>query len=423
LKFIFADSMDTIDPNYDFLLDEFTPGRQTYWDDKFTHEVFEKLPYDGLLMSRAILGVDSQASRLSQSQAMRFNRVGGREFYRLNSPKFSELMFLGDCGAFSYSKMEKPPYTPAEMVEFYDVGGFSHGCSIDHIIFDFDVEGKGTEESHRRFDITLDLAEKFFQEHKRQKALFEPIAIAQGWSPASLATATDRLIEIGYRYIAIGGLVPLGLNAIRQAVYAVSKSLEKVNDGRIHLLGFAKSEGISELSGQKVVSFDSTSPFLRAFKDSTRNYWSIGTENQIEYFTAIRVPQVNENLTLKNEIKRGNLSQEELLTVESRALEALRDYDKANANIDETLDAVLNYSKFLIAAKESESEKIELKLSKLRQEYRHTLAKMPWKACDCELCRACSIEIMIFRASNRNKRRGMHNVYTFHNYTKQLERA
>ena len=51
------------------------------------------------------------------------------------------------------------------MVEFYDEGGFTHGCSVDHIIFDFDenltgLDG-GTEEARRRFDITLTNADAF----------------------------------------------------------------------------------------------------------------------------------------------------------------------------------------------------------------------------------------------------------------------
>ena len=56
-----------------------------------------------------------------------------------------------------------PPYTPEDTVEFYDDGDFTHGCSVDHIIFDFDetlagMEG-GTAEARRRFDITLENAQ------------------------------------------------------------------------------------------------------------------------------------------------------------------------------------------------------------------------------------------------------------------------
>ena len=46
----------------------------------------------------------------------------------------------------------------------------------------------------------------------------------------------------------------------------------------------------------------------------------------------------------------------------------------------------------------------------LRERYRRTLTDRPWKQCACAICRAISIEVVIFRASNRNKRRGIHNL-------------
>ncbi len=420
MKFIYPDSLDFVDPNYDFLLDEFAPGRKPYWDDQFAHEIMKTPPYDGLLMSRALLGVDGLSGKYPESQAMRFARVGAKEFFRLNQKQSDEFLLFGDCGAFSYSGMEIPPYTATDMVEFYEYGGFTHGCAIDHIIFEFSADGPGSEESRRRFDITLDLAEKFMAEHKRLNASFVPVGVAQGWSPASLARATKRLLEIGYNYIAIGGLVPLNLQAIRSAVTAVSNAMKMVPDGKIHLLGFAKAEGISEFTKFKVASFDSTSPLLRAFKDSTRNYWLPGSNSDIDYYSAIRVPQTYANNTLMKAVKRGKYSQDELLKAETIALTALRSFDRDNASIPETLDAVLKYSWYLIAAADLSDEKVEHKLLKLKKDYTRTLELKPWKKCECNICVDCSIEVIIFRASNRNKRRGMHNLYTFHNHTKHL---
>src|SRR3546814_3029210 len=46
----------------------------------------------------------------------------------------------------------------------------------------------------------------------------------------------------------------------------------------------------------------------------------------------------------------------------------------------------------------------------LRARYERTLADRPWKHCPCAICQSLSIEVVIFRASNRNKRRGIHNL-------------
>ena len=56
MKFIFADSLDYIDPGYDFLLDRNADGRRPYWDDQYPHEALGYAPYQGMLVSRAIVG-------------------------------------------------------------------------------------------------------------------------------------------------------------------------------------------------------------------------------------------------------------------------------------------------------------------------------------------------------------------------------
>jgi len=56
VKFIFADSLDLVDPGYDFLADRMHPGRRPYWDDQYPHELFGYAPYDGILVSRGIVG-------------------------------------------------------------------------------------------------------------------------------------------------------------------------------------------------------------------------------------------------------------------------------------------------------------------------------------------------------------------------------
>ena len=88
MKFIFADSLDYVDPNFDFIEDRSSPSREIYWDDKYPHEMMHAAPYDGMLVSKAIVGGSKVAGRYTNAQAMMFNRVGARIF-TLSGKRFS----------------------------------------------------------------------------------------------------------------------------------------------------------------------------------------------------------------------------------------------------------------------------------------------------------------------------------------------
>ena len=113
---------------------------------------------------------------------------------------------------------EKPGFTPEEVVEFYADAGFTHGCSPDHIIFDFDAANPTASAVSpgvlSRYDITLENAREFLALTDREGRPFEPLGAVQGWSPDSMADAAAALERMGYRYLAVGGLVPLRPAAI-----------------------------------------------------------------------------------------------------------------------------------------------------------------------------------------------------------------
>lgn len=428
MKFIFSDSQDYVDPHYDFLNDANGEGRQPYWDDQYPHEILGHTPYDGILISRAIVGDPGAAGKYSEAQAMRFRRVGAREFLRFNKPEHLDKPVFGDCGAFSYSQQEYPPYTAADTVEFYHDGRFTHGCSIDHIIFEFDINAKGLNggsvKSRERYDITLRLASEFFVESKRLGKDFTPVGVVQGWSPGSLAKAAVSLIRMGYRYLAIGGLVPLKASEIHHAVATVHDAVNRWPDVKLHLLGFAKADQLHEFAQYgKIASFDTTSPLIRAFKDNRNNYYLPNRKHRLDYFTAIRIPQSLDNVKLKNHVKSGRYVQEELVRMERLALDSLRRYDKGLATIEETLDAIISYSEPLLWTPSISEDALRKKLHNLRLLYQRTLEATPWKRCDCRICQSARVDIIIFRASNRNKRRGIHNLNVFHNYLKSLNIA
>jgi hypothetical protein len=55
--------------------------------------------------------------------------------------------------------------------------------------------------------------------------------------------------------------------------------------------------------------------------------------------------------------------------------------------------------------------------------YRRTLEDAPWRICECGLCAKHGIEIAIFRGSERNKRRGFHNLSVLADKMKSLHAA
>lgn len=426
MKFIFADSLDYIDPGYDFLLDRNADGRRPYWDDQYPHEALGYAPYQGMLVSRAIVGggaASGISGKYTEAQGMRFRRVGAREFLRLNDPKYAALDIFGDCGAFSYHNEDVPPYTPEDTAEFYDDGRFTHGCSSDHIIFDF-VDGLtgmsgGTPENHHRFDITQANAEAFLTATKHMSNRFCPLGVIQGWSPASMAEAARRLVAMGYDYLALGGTVPLKAPQIMACLTTIRDAIP--NSVRLHVLGFAKADNISEFLGKGITSFDTTSPLIRAFKDAKSNYYLPGTGGALSYYTAIRVPQAIENPKLMNLAKRGVLHQEDLQRMEADALETLRRYDRGAADLEEAVETVLAYAVPATIGDLVQNLPGTRQIAELRARYERTLMDRPWKQCGCPICRDTSIEVMLFRASNRNKRRGIHNLYVYSNHLKTLK--
>lgn len=421
MKFVYADSLDYVDPGYDFLQDRNAPGRQTYWDDLYPHEILDQPPYDGILVSRGIVG-DRGGGKYTETQAMRFRRVGARAFLRLEDSRFRHLALFGDCGAFTYSKESEPPYTPEDMLAFYEDGGFEYGCSVDHIIFDFEpiLEGMngGSKEARRRFEITLAYAEAFLKASRRLSNHFTPLGVIQGWSPGSMAVAAEQLVAMGYRYLAVGGTVPLKSGQIHDCLNAIRAKVRR--EIRLHILGFAKADDIHEFQDYGIESFDSASPMIRAFKDARANYYLPGSHGRILYYTALRVPQADESPKLRQLIKRGSFRQEDLRALESEALTAVRAYGRREASLDEALGAVLNYAEPALFGELAEDRR-RAKREQLAARYRRTLEDRPWERCRCAICRTVGIEVVLFRASNRNKRRGIHNLAVFHDRVQQLE--
>jgi len=353
-------------------------------------------------------------------------RDGARRFLRFDGPAHKDLMLMGDCGAFAYLDHPEPAFKPAEVVEFYLDAGFTHGVSPDHVILQCELDNppatRMPQDTRRRFDITLENAKEFFKLARTEGNAFVPVGAVQGWSPKSMAKAADALVKMGYKYLAIGGLVPLRVDAIKQVLGCIR---EAIGPGTaLHLLGFAKAEQIGEFTGYGISSFDSTSPLIRAFKDEKANYYTEDTQGGLAYYTAIRIPQAMENPRLMQGVKRGLFAADDLHVREERALRMLRAFDQGKESIEATLNSVMDYHQYLVRGESDDLNAQNKALERTRARIERTLRDAPWKHCGCAICRSAGVDVIIFRSSNRNKRRGFHNLGVYHKHVhRTLENA
>lgn len=399
MKYFFPDSQDTVDPTFDFEREDRSIERVRQRDDQYAHEIFSTPAYDGLLVSKGIVdGINGNSGKYTLAQRHRLYRIGAKEFFRTES-----LPIIGDCGAFTYVREEYPPYTVEEVLAFYEDCGFDYGISVDHIILayqpkldDIDfAQNREVAEHLKRQEITLQLASEFIESHRSQRLTFEPLGVAQGWSPKSYSASVAALQNMGYTYIALGGMVPLKTKDILACLEAID-GVRKA-ETKFHLLGVTRVESIPEFESYGVASFDSTSPLMQAFKDERDNYYTLDRT-----YTAVRVPQVSANPQLLRKISSGQVSQDIARKLEKASLEALKQFDAGERSLDDTLDAVDEYDKFCDPRKN------------FREIYREVLSDRPWKNCSCEVCQRLGYHVILFRGAERNRRRGFHNVWTFY---------
>lgn len=405
MRFFFPDSQDQIDREFDFLTEEKGIFRVRQRDDLYAHEALHQPPFDGLLVSKAIVdGTAGGTGKYTVAQRHRLYRQQARLFFRLNHAE-RPLAIMGDCGAFNYVREDIPPYTPDEVIDFYEECGFDLGVSVDHVIFGYNpatddgADDPGLADWSRRQEITLELAAEFLATVRR-RAAFEPIGVAQGWSPGSYAHSVATLQDMGYQRIALGGMVPLKTTQIMSCLAAIDDVRDSAT--QLHLLGISRWENATGFVSHGVTSFDSTSAFQQAFKDDKDNYYTLDRT-----YVALRVPQVDGNPKLKRAIRAGRVSQDDAIARERRCLDLLRAYAGRAVGLEPVVAALRSYEELYDPSNDRSDA------------YRETLDDRPWERCACGICDRIGVEVIIFRGAERNKSRGFHNLHVF---SHQLER-
>lgn len=403
MKFFFPDSHDLVDPSFDFESERRAYSGSRQLSQQYAHEALATPPYDGMLLSKAVVDGRNKTTRYNFGQVRSLLDNGVHEFLRLTATReHPRLSAMGDCGSFSFATEPAPPYTVAEVLDFYSQCGFDYGISLDHVILGYQTDPKKEVPSDwiERHKMTLDLASDFLA-LSAGVPNFKPLGAAQGWSPESYRDSVDQLQRMGYDYVAIGGLVPLKTREILEVLQAVSTV--RKSKTKIHLLGISRLESFEAFDAHGVASLDSTAPLKQAFMDDKNNYH---TPDGV--FTAIRIPQVDGNPQLRRSILAGRINLSKALQLEREAMSAVQAYAKRKGNVDSAIEALRTYEQVWNGKNDSSVRS------------RATLEARPWEKCPCSICRTIGVHVVLFRGADRNRRRGFHNLFVLHNRLSQL---
>jgi len=388
LSYFIPEWDDLVDRDYDFENDVHSGGVGDWSNEVYAHQLYPEPSYDGILVSKVV-------AEKSRKKKDRINRLGVHRFLRV--PRAFPVM--GDCGAFGYINEKTPPYGTDEILDYYTRLDFDFGVSVDHLIV------AATESVKReRYQLTIENAADFLARHRRARLQWTPIGAVQGWDDASYASAAKKYVAMGYRYIALGGLVRSTTADILRILAAVHEVVPP--SVGLHLFGLARLPAMAQFARLGVTSVDSASYLRRAWMGSGgQNY--LAPDGQ--FYTAIRIPQPGRSFRAKRMVSEERATASKVGRLEERALKSLRDFDAGRARVEDVLDAVDEYDRLITPNRPPHRDRL-----------RRTLEARPWKACSCAICQRDGVDVIVFRGNNRNRRRGFHNTAIFYGLLQRI---
>jgi hypothetical protein len=378
---------DLVDPDYDFETDTHSGGSGDWSNEAYAHQIYREPNYDGILISKVV-------AEKSRKKKERINKLGVHRYLRV--PR--EFPIMGDCGAFGYIQEDVPPYTTDEILDYYTRLGFDYGVSIDHLIVKFTEAQK-----QERYELTIHNAEEFLRGHGQRALSWEPIGAVQGWDPKSYTEAARQYVAMGYRYIALGGMVRSTTAEILRVLVEVRQVVPETV--KIHVFGVARLAALAQFQRLGVRSVDSASYLRQAWMRESQGYL---TETGDSY-ASIRIPAAGKSFRAKRMVSEGRAAAEYVEKMERNCLRVVQDFDKGRLSVDETLDVLEEYDRLITSNRKD-----------TRSALRRTLEARPWEACSCAICRTDGIQVVIFRGNNRNRRRGFHNTYAFYRLLQRM---
>jgi hypothetical protein len=385
---------DMLDKHFNFAADRFSNPRKADREEVHCTTLMDgQRMSDGILVSLA-QHIGKSSKGVLKKFAEDHDRNLAPEPMRERFGLAEDQWVFGDCGAFSYVDEPEPTITPERALAMYQLYGFDLGASVDHI----PLPVFSPEERDRRLGITRRNAERFIELHKERRCSFVPVGVIQGTDPESYALELRAYKEMGYAHVGIGGLVPRSDKEILAVMRALNQELNAMRKPPwMHLFGVYRPKIHRQLYELGATSFDSATYFRKAWLRSDQNYLKADGS----WHAAIRIPMTSDPRTRKR-LQASNLPLDELADLEREALDALHEYGRKRKSLESTLEAIAAYD-FLLTRSEDHG-------ANLIPAYERTLADRPWEKCGCAICEAIGVDVVIFRGSNRNKRRGAHNT-------------
>ncbi len=401
LLYFLPDWDDFLDADFDFKNDQFSTERRANRNELHMIKLLQPTRIcDGVLVSLAQhLGTKGLLRRVPLADPHLMRPKSVKEHFGLADDQWA----FGDCGAFSYANEDEPAISVEQAVAVYELYEFDLGASVDHIpLREIVVNGKkkklSIKEREERVRLTARNAEAFINLWAERSCSFTPVGVIQGIEAEDYGEQMGAYIEMGYKHLALGGLVPRSDDEIAEVVASVANALKSQKHRPwVHLLGVFRPKIQAKFREGGINSFDSATYFRKAWLRSDQNY--LGVDGK--WYGAIRVPPTHDARTLER-LKESGKRKSTIEKRERLALDALRSFAKGYISEDDCLDAVLSYDKLL--------DRGDFSSKYLRAQYRNTLHNQPWKKCKCAVCRDIGIDVVIFRGYNRNKRRGAHNT-------------
>jgi hypothetical protein len=391
----------------------------------YPHNLFKNRPYDGILVSKAFIDScignhkrNRKTLRKLIRKALRKGYVPAKQEKRIwklykqwKRPTMrnqllapTDLPIMGDCGAFSFVTDDKPPYTTDEVIDFYEKYGFTQGVSVDHLILDF------VEDKQFRFDLTLQNARDFIAQCTKQKANVTPIASLQGWNVTSYARAARECAKMGYKYMAVGGIVKSTTEYIMRILAAIQEEFDAlgVKDIKLHLFGVTRFQALPVFAKMGAYSFDSTSVYVASWMREDTNYLTADG-----WHGCIRLPVVSKKMRgMEPEeleglaINPSNLKKKSYKLLRKVARFGLSEKTKVPSKL---VDRIVELN---LAAYPLEEHEVK----PLRSRIKRVLLQREWKRCPCRACKALGPGIMVLYGKDLTAARAMHNLNSFHNY-------
>ena len=168
-----------------------------------------------------------------------------------------------------------------------------------------------------------------------------------------------------------------------------------------HATASARHHAVQQHGGVRllgVTSFDSTSAFRQAFKDDRDNYHTVGPD----LYGDPRSPGGRKPQTEEHASRQAGSSKQHAIQLEQACLRRAARIRRRRREDRACYRRLHAYEEIFDGRKD------------YRNAYREMLAEdAHGRTCPCGICAKAGINVIIFRGSERNKRRGFHNIYAF----------